>query len=642
MADDRERDAIRFGRLVRQQREARSWSQEALAAAAFSNSTRKGYVSQIESGKIPNPTRETVRNLARALGIDPEQIPPALRWPEALETVKDTHAVVHDIRAQVDELVASLRDQARAFGIREGMLIALARRYAEGSPENFDAALAGLERALEVVRDERERGRLPSNISSAVDAVIERIDALNERGDLNAAQSTLDQELAHLDAEDDLRRAARARLYEKGISQAILSRDVENACRFVLARFDLDAPRDGEERYRALRAQFIEWYQRGEDKGLNFDLEVAVGLAREAVIRAETLDQRGAMRTNLGTALGALGARESGTMHLLEAVSALRAALEERSRDRVPLDWATTQNNLGNALSKLGEREGGTERLREAVGAYRAALEVRTRNRSPMQWATTQSNLGAVLSMLDDREPGTEQLEAAIAGYRAALEVRSRDLVPLEWAATQNNLGAALARLGKRLNEMKWVEEAVVAFRATLEVYTRDSVPLDWAMTQHNLGNALSVLGQNELGTARLEGAVAAYRVSLEECTRDRAPLDWATTQTGLGNTLMLLGARELGTERLEEAIGAFRIALEVRTPDRMPHGWAVTSGYEGMALRILAERRRDLALAEQALHQIQMARETFEALGDERKAVAAGAEAQVARQLVERLRAGG
>ena len=46
-----------------------------------------------------------------------------------------------------------------------------------------------------------------------------------------------------------------------------------------------------------------------------------------------------------------------------------------RTRERVPLDWATTQNNLGTALQTLGERESGTARLEEAVAAYRAALK---------------------------------------------------------------------------------------------------------------------------------------------------------------------------------------------------------------------------------------------------------------------------
>ncbi len=44
-------------------------------------------------------------------------------------------------------------------------------------------------------------------------------------------------------------------------------------------------------------------------------------------------------------------------------MAAHREALKEYSRERVPLQWAMTQNNLGNALQTLGERETGTGRL---------------------------------------------------------------------------------------------------------------------------------------------------------------------------------------------------------------------------------------------------------------------------------------
>ena len=71
------------------------------------------------------------------------------------------------------------------------------------------------------------------------------------------------------------------------------------------------------------------------------------------------------------------GARESGTARLDEAVAAFRAALEERTRERVPLDWAGTQNNLGNALSMLGARESGTARLAREEGARRAPAPMR-------------------------------------------------------------------------------------------------------------------------------------------------------------------------------------------------------------------------------------------------------------------------
>jgi hypothetical protein len=72
---------------------------------------------------------------------------------------------------------------------------------------------------------------------------------------------------------------------------------------------------------------------------------------------------------NLGNALLTLGERESGTARLGEAVAAYRAALEERTRDRVPLYWARTKMSLGNALLRLGERESGTVRLEEAAAA---------------------------------------------------------------------------------------------------------------------------------------------------------------------------------------------------------------------------------------------------------------------------------
>lgn len=98
-------DVLRFGRLVRECREARGWSQEALAAAAFSNADRKGYVSQIENGKISNITRDTVRKIARALCIDPEDIPPSLRSLEAAEMTEQTSEISREIRADVKKLL---------------------------------------------------------------------------------------------------------------------------------------------------------------------------------------------------------------------------------------------------------------------------------------------------------------------------------------------------------------------------------------------------------------------------------------------------------------------------------------------------------------------------------------------------------
>jgi hypothetical protein len=53
-----------------------------------------------------------------------------------------------------------------------------------------------------------------------------------------------------------------------------------------------------------------------------------------------------------------LGERETGPGRLEQAVSAFRLALQEITREGMPLQWTQTQMNLGNALSPQGARDG--------------------------------------------------------------------------------------------------------------------------------------------------------------------------------------------------------------------------------------------------------------------------------------------
>jgi tetratricopeptide (TPR) repeat protein len=108
---------------------------------------------------------------------------------------------------------------------------------------------------------------------------------------------------------------------------------------------------------------------------------------------------------------------------LEEAVAVYREALKECTRERLPLQWAFTQNNLGSALSILGEREGNSSRLEEAVIAFQEALKEQIRGRVPIDWAETTNNLGNTLLALGRRENGTTCLELAIAAYSQALSV---------------------------------------------------------------------------------------------------------------------------------------------------------------------------------------------------------------------------
>jgi tetratricopeptide (TPR) repeat protein len=203
----------------------------------------------------------------------------------------------------------------------------------------------------------------------------------------------------------EIHRSRQSRIATKGakISLALADLRYREAAQLIAERIDL-SEEDLGKRLALLSSEFMGFYERGRDKGLNADLQVAIEIARLALLRARDSDERGSTQNNLGNALSTLGERENGTERLLDAVEAYRDALKEWTRERVPLQWAMTQNNLGNALWTLGERENGTERLLEAVEAYRDALEERTRERVPLQWVqATEDNLASAQALLDMR-----------------------------------------------------------------------------------------------------------------------------------------------------------------------------------------------------------------------------------------------
>jgi tetratricopeptide (TPR) repeat protein len=131
------------------------------------------------------------------------------------------------------------------------------------------------------------------------------------------------------------------------------------------------------------------------------------------------------------------------TARLEEEIVAYRDALKQRTRERLPLDWAATQNHLGNALSTLGARENNTARLEEAVAAYSDALKERTRDRVPFDWAVSLGNQGVAMIMLAGRTRNTTMAEIACHQIEMALGmVRSYGHAPFA-AQYQSRLHAA-------------------------------------------------------------------------------------------------------------------------------------------------------------------------------------------------------
>ena len=103
-------------------------------------------------------------------------------------------------------------------------------------------------------------------------------------------------------------------------------------------------------------------------------------------------------------------------------MSAFRNALAERSREKVPMDWAMTQNNLGAALQSLGKRQEGNQLLDESVTAYENALQEITREKLPMSWAMTLANLGAVRMILAERTENADVAMMALNDFDEVVE----------------------------------------------------------------------------------------------------------------------------------------------------------------------------------------------------------------------------
>ncbi|MEZ5865841.1 MAG: hypothetical protein R3D25_17895 [Geminicoccaceae bacterium] len=274
-------------------------------------------------------------------------------------------------------------------------------------------------------------------------------------------------------------------------------------------------------------------------------------------------------QNNLGNALNTLGERESSAEALQRAVRAYELALEERTRERVPLDWSCDpkQSRRCSQYPRRERREGGTETLQRAVRAYELALEELTRER--------------VLRWTGLRPKTISAARSRPRPARAAPKPSSAPSAPTGWRWKERTRACA-AGLGHDPEQSRQCAEASASARAAQETLQRAvcyglaleewlrRVPLDWARTQNNLGSALLALGQRESGTTlNAPSAPTGWRWRNGP---ERVPLDWAGTQNNLSAARSGPSAsRENGTATLLRAVRAYGLALEERTRERLP-----------------------------------------------------------------------
>src|SRR5512132_1835085 len=294
------------------------------------------------------------------------------------QLAKIIEAATSDWKRLTDEQRKMIADLEGKFGVSAGALRAFFRTLgeAEVSPERLEAKLVeiaehykqALAQAAAAAGDNPEVAKLKSEVKAALEA-----------GELERADNLLGQVQAAEDAALERRQLEAAATAAQRGEIALTRLRYRDAAEHFASAARRVPPGHEEQSLAYLDREASALYQQGDEFGDN--------------------------------------------PALTNAIDRYWALLKHRTRERVPLDWAATQNNLGFALFRLGEREGGTARLEAAVEAYRAALQERTRERVPLDWAATQANLGFVLSTLGERTDDRAKLEEVRKAVNAAFEV---------------------------------------------------------------------------------------------------------------------------------------------------------------------------------------------------------------------------
>jgi tetratricopeptide (TPR) repeat protein len=123
-----------------------------------------------------------------------------------------------------------------------------------------------------------------------------------------------------------------------------------------------------------------------------------------------------------------------------QRIALCKEALTYISKTTTPQLWAALQNELSNSYAQNPLNR--ADNLENAIEGYQAALQVRTRENMPVEWAETMNNL-AIAYLYRIRGTRVDNLENAIEGYEAALQVITQKDMPVEWAETMNNLANA-------------------------------------------------------------------------------------------------------------------------------------------------------------------------------------------------------
>jgi transcriptional regulator with XRE-family HTH domain len=458
-----------FGNMVRARRAQKGWTQGTLAHEALGNADRKGYISQLETGKLPNITALTLQNVARALEIPQVEIASLLGV-----TAPDKNEVTDELeqlrleRGSLQDALDNVSQLTRAY------LIALATQFE--LPDAYTLSDAALRDFLTKRAEEYRAYRMQID---ALDVRIAGLGNLKAAAQDAAAQLDFDEVDALLSRVHEVETDIAAKTAEARAANALLRGQVQHAFNLLSAAAD------------------------------SYGAVDTLAPARKRVDYMQMLCDHGINNGGLGLAMSAQMARD------------VLKVLPQSSDPRL---WGAAQNNLAISLKEQGIRTGGAAGaafLGQSAEAYQAALEVLTPADHSEEWAGAKSNLAVVLTHQARHiagAAGVALLDRAAMECRAALEVLKRSESPLFWVAAMQTLSGALKDIGVRTEgtaRASFLGQAVAINRLLVEGIDRAAFPLQWAAAMQNFGVTLEVQGAHTEGASGVILLEQSYQRSL-------------------------------------------------------------------------------------------------------------------------------
>lgn len=544
---------VRFGNLVKREREKRGWSQAKLAYEAWGNGdrnfdteSRAPQIRRIEDGSSPKPQAKTIKALKDALKLKQKEIE-ALRFGEETEH---------------PELVAVLMERNRALSqslkLQDEALIAVAKAHADSAAENFDAALADVRAALIELARLKDAPDRTSNFGPQMATTLSELDDLVSKGQFASAQQRTDEEISRIDAEHA---AYKSSLLERSITQARAMNDADAAAEYMLQRVALEPGAVG---FETLNKVQNDWYEHGRDKGLSFDLEVANRLAERLHEIATNRYQRGAALHSQGLAVSDRALLDSNNQRFNTAATVFELAMQEWTRKKYPNYWAKSKMGLAVVYANLSERvQNPEELLRNSISMYREVLEVQV----SVFWHHDRSmclmNLGVALRRLGHGMGNSQYILEAIDAFEEALRLRQRQLVPIDWAITQMNLANTYSTLFDFNRDFGLLEKAVSSYRNVIDIFYQKNLIPRLVLVKMNLGVVLAKFGFFSRNVDKIDSAISIYHDALSYWTKDKFPFDWARTNENLTEALRSRYTISGQNVDLENAIAHQRLVLE-------------------------------------------------------------------------------